>query len=92
MSSRIGSSLQRLWQPGRAAFWLMLAFNGLSSVLAWTLHLAQPTGMLLIVLTILALANAAMGVWMLTLLWRQGAVSSQGNTHHVQSPSDQQDR
>jgi hypothetical protein len=92
MSSRVGSSLQRLWQPGRVAFWLMLAFNGLSSVLAWTLHLAQPTGTLLIVLTILALANAAMGAWMLTLLWRQGAAASLGNPHHVQSPSDQQVR
>jgi hypothetical protein len=92
MSSRIGSSLQRLWQPARAAFWLMLAFNGLSSVLAWTLHLAQPMGMLLIVLTILALANAAMGAWMLTILWRQGATPTQGELPHVQSPADQQVR
>jgi hypothetical protein len=92
MPSRVGSSLQRLWQPGRAAFWLMLAFNGLSSVLAWTLHLAPPAGALFFVLTLLALANAAMGAWMLSLLWRQGAASSQGNPHHVQSPSDQQVR
>jgi hypothetical protein len=92
MHSRLRSSLQRLWQPGRGAFWLVLVFNGLSSVLAWTLHLAEPSGSLQIVLTILALANAAMGAWMLSILWRQGATPSQGDPHHVQSPSDRQVR
>lgn len=92
MHSRVSSSLRRLWQPARGAFWLMLAFNGLSSLLAWTLHLAEPSGPLQITLTILALANAAMGAWMLSILWRQSATPSQGDRHHVQSATDQQVR
>lgn len=69
----IGRSLRRVWQPRRGLFWLMLAFNALSSVLAWVLHLLQPTGGLLVGLTLLALANAAMGWWLLSILWRESA-------------------
>ena len=51
----------------------MVAFNVLSSVLGWTLHLTQPTGALLAVLTVFALGNALMGWWLLSILWREGA-------------------
>ena len=82
----------RLWQPRRPLFWLMLAFNALSSVLAWMLHLLQPAGGLLIVLTLLALANAFMGWWLLSMLWRESAPSRtpQGDPY-VQSAAGQQD-
>lgn len=70
----------------------MLTFNALSSVLGWVLHLAQPTGILQIALTFLALANAAMGWWLLTVLWREGAAHSNGDQSHVQSIADQQNR
>ena len=91
--SALERAITRLWQPRRVLFWLVLAFNALSSVLAWALHLLQPGGSLLIVLTVLALANAAMGWWLLALLWREGAPSpsSPGDTH-VQSPARRQDR
>lgn len=62
--------LRRLWQPHNGLFWLMLLFNGLSSSMAWYLHLAQPSGVLLLLLTLLALANAAAGMLLLWLLWR----------------------
>jgi hypothetical protein len=93
--TRMQKAWRRLWQPQRGLFWLMLAFNALSSVLAWTLHLLQPTGGLLVLLTLLALSNAVMGWWLLTLLWRTNPASStepsNPGDHHVQSPAHQQD-
>jgi hypothetical protein len=68
----------RLWQPHRLLFWLVLAFNGLSSVLAWTLHLADLPGVWRVVLTVLALSNAAMGWWLLLRLWNDAPVSVPG--------------
>lgn len=88
----IHRSLRRLWQPRRGLFWLMLAFNLLSSVLGWALHLLQPTGGLLVLLTLLALGNALMGWWLLAILWREGAVASRGTPFHVQGTAGQQDR
>jgi hypothetical protein len=55
--------LLRLWQPGRAAFWLMLAFNLLSSVCSYAMR-ALPlnmAGMLLV--GSVALINVAAGLW-----------------------------
>jgi hypothetical protein len=68
----------RLWQPHRMLFWLVLAFNGLSSVLAWTLHLADPPGVWRVVLTVLAVSNAVMGWWLLLRLWNDAPVSVPG--------------
>ena len=50
-------SLRRLWQPRRGLFWLVLAFNALSSVLAWYLHLSEPALLLRWVLSLLALPS-----------------------------------
>jgi hypothetical protein len=38
---------------------------------------------LLVLITLLALTNAAMGWWMLALLWRTGADSSTSGDTHV---------
>jgi hypothetical protein len=75
--------LSRLWQPKRGLFWLMLVFNAMSSVLAWVLHWMQPTGSILIVLTLLTLGNAGMGWWLLTVLWRDSAPLERGEKNHV---------
>ncbi|KJS74856.1 MAG: hypothetical protein JM57_03215 [Comamonadaceae bacterium BICA1-1] len=64
--------LRRLWQPRNGLFWLMLLFNGLSTGMAWFLHLSPPAGGLLLLFTLLALANAAIGMALLWLLWRGG--------------------
>lgn len=63
--------LQRLWQPRKPLFWLVLAFNGMSSAMAWGLHLFKPEGGVLVLLTVLALANTGMGWWLLWRLWRE---------------------
>lgn len=67
--SRWMGRLKRVWQPRNPLFWLMLAFNGLSSVMAWVLHLAPPTGAMLWGLTVLALGNALAGMGLLWRLW-----------------------
>ena len=54
--------VRRLWQPQRGLFWLMLAFNALSSLCAWALR-ALPintVGQLLIVF--IALLNVVFGL------------------------------
>jgi len=89
--THIKKTWRRVWQPQRGLFWLMLAFNALSSALAWALHLLQPTGGLLVLLTLLALSNAVMGWWLLSILWRTSAESSNPGDPHVQSPARQQD-
>ena len=56
---------RRLWQPRRAVFWLMLAFNALSSVMGGVLRsdLLSPAGMA--VVGVLALGNALAGMWLM---------------------------
>lgn len=54
------SSLRRLWQPRRGLFWVMLAFNLLSSALVWYVHLAQPA------------EGLRLGWWVAVRLWREG--------------------
>lgn len=66
------SSLKRLWQPRRGLFWVMLAFNLLSSALVWYVHLAQPAEGLRLGLSLLALSNAGLGWWVAVRLWREG--------------------
>jgi hypothetical protein len=66
------SSLKRLWQPRRGLFWVMLAFNLLSSALVWYVHLAQPAEGLRLGLSLLALSNAGLGWWIAVRLWREG--------------------
>ena len=85
-------AFQRIWQPRRGLFWLMLAFNVLSSVMAWSLHLLQPTGVPLLLITLLALTNAALGWWLLARLWRTSADPSTSGDPDVQSPARQQER
>lgn len=65
--SRPTMKLSRLWQPDKPLFWLMLAFNVLSSVCAWmmrTLPLSTPAQWLV---GTVALGNVALG---LLAAWR----------------------
>jgi hypothetical protein len=59
--------LRRIYQPQNPLFWLMLALNALSFALAWIVQnrALNPLGML--VVGGFALANAAIGTW---LLWQ----------------------
>lgn len=65
------SSLERLWQPRRGLFWLVLAFNGMSSAMVWFVSLTQPSDGLRWLLSLLALANAVTGWWLTVRLWRE---------------------
>jgi hypothetical protein len=85
-------TLHRLWQPRRGLFWLMLAFNFMSSGLAWWMHLAQPEGALRVLITVLALSNTLMGWWLLYWLWREGPAPLSKKTNHAQSPVDHRSR
>jgi len=55
--------LSRLWQPGRGLFWVMVAFNGLSSLGAWALRALPLEGAVFAVVALLALMNCAGGLW-----------------------------
>lgn len=59
--------LLQIYQPRNPLFWLMLALNGLSYLLAWVVQNRplNTAGMLLV--GGFALANAVLGTW---LLWR----------------------
>ena len=60
----------RIFQPRNPLFWLMLAINALSYALAWIVQnrTLNTAGMLLI--GGFALANAALGTWLLWQLMR----------------------
>ncbi len=62
--------LFRIFQPRNPLFWLMLAINALSYALAWIVQnrTLNTLGMLLI--GGFALANAALGTWLLWHLMR----------------------
>jgi hypothetical protein len=67
--------LMRLWQPSRPAFWLMLAFNALSSVCSYAMR-ALPlntAGMLLV--GSVALINVAAGLWAAWQLVKEPSVA-----------------
>ena len=66
--------LLRIYQPRNPLFWLMLALNGLSYLLAWIVQnrTLNTAGMLLV--GGFALVNALLGAWLLWRLMRE--------THH----------
>ncbi|MBD5800833.1 hypothetical protein AZOA_02340 [Azoarcus sp. Aa7] len=59
--------LSRLFQPRNPAFWVMIAFNVLSSLFAWILRTYPLNTLGLAVVAGLALANALLGMW---FAWR----------------------
>ena len=63
--------LRRLWRPDLPAFWLALAFNGLSSVMTTLAHGMEPLATLRLVLTLLALVNVGAGAFWMHRLWVQ---------------------
>jgi hypothetical protein len=59
--------LRRLWQPANPLFWLMLLFNGLSSLCGWLMRTLPLSDLGLVLLALLALANVGFG---LVAAWR----------------------
>lgn len=55
--------LTRLWQPRRGLFWVMVAFNALSSLGAWALRALPLEAALFAAVALLSLLNCAGGLW-----------------------------
>ncbi|MFM8898456.1 MAG: hypothetical protein ACKOF9_00675 [Burkholderiales bacterium] len=55
--------LQRLWQPTHPMFWLMVAFNVLSSVCAWALRAVELPYPVMLFIALVALGNVVGGLW-----------------------------
>lgn len=62
--------LSRLWQPRNPAFWLMIAVNLLSTLLAWVVRsytLGTPAAILI---AVFAIGNVVIGLRLIWLLLR----------------------
>ena len=55
--------LKRLWQPTSLVFWLMVAFNVLSSVGAWVLRAVALPYPLMLFIALISLGNVVGGLW-----------------------------
>jgi hypothetical protein len=55
--------LTRLWQPGRLLFWMMLAFNVLSSLCSYAMRTLPLNRLGLLLVASVALLNVAGGLW-----------------------------
>lgn len=74
--------ITRLFQPRNPLFWMMVALNALSAMLAWIVQ-NRPLGTLaMLVVGGFALGNAVLGTW---LAWRLVRTDSTPN-----KPADQQ--
>lgn len=62
--------LARLWQPRNPAFWLMVAVNLLSAVLAWMTRSYALTPLAALIVTAFAIGNAIYGLRLMWLLLR----------------------
>jgi hypothetical protein len=54
--------LRRLWQPGKPLFWMMVAFNALSSVCTWAMRALPLNTLGLLLVGTIALINVAFGL------------------------------
>lgn len=70
MKSANSPAWRRLWQPQNGLFWLMVALNLLSSLMAWALRAVPLSTAGLFIVGGLALANAFGGLWIAARLWR----------------------
>jgi hypothetical protein len=55
--------LKRLWQPTSLVFWLMVAFNVLSSLGTWVLRTIALPYPLMLLIALISLGNAVGGLW-----------------------------
>lgn len=71
--------LARLWQPRNPAFWLMIAVNLLSTLLAWVVR-TYSLGMLAsLLITVFAIGNVAIGLRLMWLLLRYTPAERSGD-------------
>jgi hypothetical protein len=63
--------LGRLWQPRNPAFWLMVALNLLSTLLAWVARSYELAPVAALMVAGFAVANALLGLRLMWLLMRE---------------------
>ncbi len=63
--------LTRLWQPRNPAFWLMVALNLLSTLLAWIVRSYELAPLAALMVAGFAVANALIGLGLMWLLLRE---------------------
>ena len=54
--------LRRLWQPRNPLFWMMVAFNALSSLCSWALRALPLNNVGLLLVSAIALMNVCFGL------------------------------
>lgn len=73
--------LTRLYQPHNPKFWLMLALNALSTVLAWVSRSFELSWFMAALVVVFALGNAVLGlVLMVDLIKTPSSAASGQNT------------
>lgn len=63
--------LTRLWQPRNPAFWLMVALNLLSTLLAWVARSYDLAPLAALMVAGFAVANALIGLRLMWVLMRE---------------------
>ena len=63
--------LSRRWQPRNPAFWLMVALNLLSTVLAWIARSYELAPAAALMVAAFAIGNALLGLRLMWLLMRE---------------------
>ncbi|MCF8176345.1 MAG: hypothetical protein K9K30_13985 [Burkholderiaceae bacterium] len=63
--------LSRLYQPRNPAFWLMMVFNLLSTVLAWIARNYALTTFAALLIAGMAVGNAVLGIRLMLVLMRE---------------------
>jgi hypothetical protein len=63
--------LARVWQPRNPAFWLMIALNLLSALLAWVARSYALAPLAALVVAGFAVANALIGLRLMWVLMRE---------------------
>ena len=63
--------LARLFQPRNPAFWLIVALNAMSALLAWLVRAYELAWWPALIVVIFALGNAGLGLWLTWRLVRQ---------------------
>ena len=62
--------IARLWQPRRAVFWMMVAFNVLSSGFAWAMRALPLSESGTMIFAALAIGNSLCGLWIAVRLMK----------------------
>ena len=71
--------LARLWQPRNPAFWLMVALNLLSTVLAWIARSLELPPLAALTFAAFAIGNALLGLYLVCLLMRDYPANAGAN-------------